>query len=150
MRQKRLKGVEAENGTERFTDLGKLKFVKVVRFQAQANFCYCPSCLKKRHSLQKWSKSTQKYDVISLCQAKSVTHSVAGLLLLSCRLMISFGKNPIWFVVNWQVRKSVTKQESILQTFFHSSLTAKIRKRRKSQFGRIDSLFHFQPHPSSI
>ena len=46
--------------TERFTDLGKLNLSMEVRFYAQANFCYCLSCLKKWRYLQKWSKSSQK------------------------------------------------------------------------------------------
>jgi len=46
--------------TERFTDLGKLNLVIVVWFWAQANLYFCPSCLKKQCSVQKWSKLTQK------------------------------------------------------------------------------------------
>ncbi len=36
-----------------FTDLGKLNLPVVVQIWAQANFCYCPNCLKKWSSLQK-------------------------------------------------------------------------------------------------
>ncbi len=32
--------------TNRFTDLGKLYFLMVVKLKAQSNFHYCPSCLK--------------------------------------------------------------------------------------------------------
>ncbi len=42
-----------------FTDLGKLNLPMVEQFKAQANFCYCPSCIIKWSSLLKWSKSTQ-------------------------------------------------------------------------------------------
>ena len=36
----------AIEGTDCFTDLGKLNLLMVVRFQAQADSRYCPSCLK--------------------------------------------------------------------------------------------------------
>ncbi len=51
---------EIEKDTERFKDLGKLDFLMVVQFQAQADFQYCPNCLYKRCSIKKWSKLPQK------------------------------------------------------------------------------------------
>jgi len=44
----------------RFTELVKLSLLMVIWFEAQANFYYCPSCLKKQLSIQRWSKVTQK------------------------------------------------------------------------------------------
>ena len=38
--------VVKETDTERFTNLGKLNFLMVVRFQARGNFCYCPAASK--------------------------------------------------------------------------------------------------------
>ena len=46
--------------TVRIRSLHKLKLVKVVWFQARANVCYSPSCLKKYFLHQKWSKVTWK------------------------------------------------------------------------------------------
>jgi hypothetical protein len=46
--------------TELFTDLGKLNFQMVVQLLAQANFQYCPSCIKKICLLQKGSKLAQQ------------------------------------------------------------------------------------------
>jgi hypothetical protein len=46
--------------TRCFSDFGKLNLPTVVRFQAQAKFHYCPSCLKKQSLRHKWSKPTQK------------------------------------------------------------------------------------------
>jgi len=46
--------------TKCFTDLGKLNFLIVARFQAQANLQYCPSCIQKLCLIQMWLNLTQK------------------------------------------------------------------------------------------
>jgi len=51
--------------TERFTDLGMLNFPTVVRFKAQANLQYCPSCLKKFCLNQKVVKIDPKIIILS-------------------------------------------------------------------------------------
>ncbi len=56
-------------------DLGKLNFLMVVWFQAQANFQHCPSRLKKILLDSKVIKINPKI-IISLCLSKSVTYSV--------------------------------------------------------------------------
>jgi hypothetical protein len=45
--------------------------VMVVLFKAQSNFCYCPSCLKKRHSLKMVVESGSQI-LIFLHQSKTV------------------------------------------------------------------------------
>ena len=62
--------MEARNNafTEHFTDLGKPNLPMVVRDQARANFCYCPSCLKKTKLATKArSKSTRKQSSRFVC-----------------------------------------------------------------------------------
>ena len=43
-----------------WTSLTWWNLLMLVWYWIQANFCYCPSCLKKRRSLQNWSKKTRK------------------------------------------------------------------------------------------
>ena len=53
----KLKSIWGPPHSQRFTDLGNLNLLMVVRFQARANFCYCHSCLKN----EAWFKSGQKW-----------------------------------------------------------------------------------------
>jgi hypothetical protein len=52
---------EEVSGMYRAFYLGKLNIMMLVWFFVQANIQYCPSCHQKYCSIEKWSKSTQKY-----------------------------------------------------------------------------------------
>ncbi len=73
------------NNTERFADLGKFKLIKllmVVLFQTEADFQYCPGCLKKTLIAWKVVKIDSNI-IITSHQAESLTHSVTFLHLVN-------------------------------------------------------------------
>jgi len=87
----------------------------VVRFQAQANFQYGPCCLLKRCSVLKEVKIDSKISN-SLCESKSVTHSVECFFKLQNHPKMYLNICREW----WSLEKLKVSRTDILQLIEHS------------------------------
>ena len=62
-------------------------------FSLEPIFWYCPCCLKKYYSLQKWSKVTHKINHIASftkVMSKSLVHTVCKFEEMACYIFVSF------------------------------------------------------------